>query len=235
MKRVLGVFLALVFIGTTEVVASPVGNPTEMRSGDEAGFAAGAEGSLVFDRDLESRDAEIDHLNDLYGKVSYTLEEFPLEFYGLLGTMQFEVDERNDSSYETDYGFAYGIGAKMKIWEGDEGTAVGIDAKYRRSEPDIDEAVRNGVPVNMDDVTYEDWQTALGVSHKLNEKLTPYGGIKLSDVDISSVGAFSEQESDDIFGIFAGLVYAVKEDLDVNVETQLVNETAISGSVSWWF
>lgn len=210
--------------------AAPVGNPTRLTEPQKNSVSAGYEGSIVFDRDLEKNNAELDELQDSYAKLSYIPEELPVEFYGLLGTMRLEAKQGN-AQYDTDFGFAYGFGATTQLWNNDEGTAIGLDGKYRRSKPDIDDSTFN----NNGRAKYQDWQVALGISQQIEENLTPYGGIKYNDVSITGVPGFAGQNSDHVIGLFAGLDMDASKNLSFNLEGSFITETAVSGAATWRF
>ncbi|MGE0267104.1 MAG: hypothetical protein AB7S78_01430 [Candidatus Omnitrophota bacterium] len=228
----LRVILTAIFLGwTCPVSASPVGNPAKL-SQDETRhfFTTGYEGSFVFDRDLDKNNAEVDELQDSYIRLSYVPDTHIMEVYGLLGTMRFKYNQDNPT-YDTDYGFAYGFGTRTQLWQNENGTAVGLDAKYRRSKPDLDEPA----VFTREEVKYQDWQVALGVSQKLKEHLTPYAGVRYNDVSITDVPGIPDQNSDDVIGLFTGLDIEATDNLVFNLEGGFINESAINGGVTWRF
>jgi long-subunit fatty acid transport protein len=232
MKKTIIIFASCVFLTWSyQSSAAPVGNPTNVKQVEGQNWSGDAEVTFVFDRDLDRANGELDEEREAYAKIGYIPDAYPVEFYGLLGTMSFEVNQ-GSLHYETDYGLAYGFGAKAQIWKDDDsGTAVGLDAKYRRSEPEIDESTFG----DGGDVTYQDWQIALGVSQKIENNLTPYGGIKYNDVSIKDLERFSNQNSDDVIGLFVGVDYAVSDTLALNIEGNFVNETALTGAIAMKF
>lgn len=230
MRKLMLLTVVSVFGWTFHAYALPVGGWSMLSQEEEHNFTGGYEGSFVFERELDTRNAEIDELNDSFAKFSYIPGEYPVELYGLLGVMRFEVDQ-GSAHYDTDYGFAYGFGGKTVLWQSEQNTAIGLDAKYRRSEPEIDESTFS----NRGEATYQDWQVALGVSQEIKENITPYGGIKYNDVSITDVAGFADQNSEDVIGLFAGLEVKASENLALNVEGSFVNESAITGGVAWHF
>ncbi len=231
MKKTLIFASCLLVAWVCPASAAPVGNPANVTQIEGQNWRGDAEATFVFDRDLDRANAELDEEREAYAKIGYVPDDLPVEFYGLLGTMSFEVNQ-GALHYETDYGLAYGFGAKAQLWKDDDsGTAVGIDAKYRRSEPEIDESTFG----DGGDVTYQDWQVALGVSQKIENNLTPYGGIKYNDVSIKDLERFANQNSDDVIGLFIGVDYDVSQEIALNIEGNFVNETSLTGAVAMKF
>ncbi len=224
---------AVLFLSYSAVLyAAPVGNPTKL-SGGSQGLYPGYEGGYVFDRDLDRGNDELERAQDHYAKISYVFDN-PMKVYGLVGGTKFRVTQDGDSYYRTEFGLGYGGGMKGRLWQNDQGTALGYDAKYRRSQPDVDQAVLNGSSVRMEEVTYQDWQTALGISQKMGG-VEPYVGVKYNDVDIDDTGKFPQQNSEHVIGPFAGLDIPASKDVVLNVEGHLVTETALTGGLTMRF
>lgn len=227
-------FLALtllaVFGFSGAAVAAPVGNPAQLQTDEEQTFKVGYEGEYVVERELKRGELEDGQSHAV--KMAYGVG--PGEVYGLLGATEFEVNQTANTHYNTDYGFLYGGGARAQLWNNLEGTAIGVDGRYRRSEPDVDEAMIGGTSVTRSDVTYQDWQVALGISQEIGN-VVPYGGVKYSDVDISDVSGFADAESDHVIGPFAGVTAMATENLAFNIEGHYYDETSVTGGVTWQY
>ena len=218
----------LFWFGSINVSAAPAGNPANLKLTvvDDHNFGVAFESTLVFERELERSNAELDEAQDFYTRFFYKLEEFPVELYVLAGLMRFEA-QQGGLHFDTDFGFAYGFGARSEVWSNGEGTAVGLDLQYRRSEPDIDESTF--------DATYQDWEAAVRVSQEITERVTPYAGVKYDDARISGVPGFADQNSEHVIGLFGGADFTMTDELAFNVQANIISEYALTGSIAWRF
>lgn len=231
MKRTMLTAMVILLIQGVNVSAETAGNPSDLKLTEVEDPRTGVtfESTAVFDRDLE-KGAQLDEAQNFFTRFFYKPEEFPVELYVLAGVMRFEVDQ-GVRYFETDYGFAFGFGARSDIWSNGEGTAVGLDLKYRRSEPDIDESTFG----SRQDATYQDWEVALRASRELNENLKPYAGVKYDDARISGVPGFASQNSEHVVGLFGGADISLTDELTFNVETSIISEYALTGGIEWKF
>lgn len=230
LKTLIAAFLF--WIGSISVSAAPAGNPANLKLTvvDDRNFGLAFESTLVFERELERSNAELDEAQDFYTRFFYKLEEFPVELYVLAGLMRFEV-EQGSRHFDTEYGFAYGFGARSEVWSNNDGTAVGLDLKYRRSEPDID----NSTFGPRQDATYQDWEIAVKVSQEMTDQVKPYAGIKYDDARISGVPGFAAQNGEHVIGLFGGAEFMMTDEVAFHVQANIISEYALTGSVLWRF
>ena len=159
--------------------------------------------------------------------------------------------------FEDDWDFAWGIGAKIKIFETPGGLRFLGDAQYLSYKVDGDfktggqdeeqntlENLRSFDPdatFSADSqVEIKEWQVALYVNQTFGN-FSPYAGVKYSECDIDfefkgsgqvfgnsySQKIEGDAEADDNFGIFLGTdIYVIPDQLSINIEARLIDETA---------
>ncbi len=119
-----------------------------------------------------------------------------------------------------------------------------VDGKYKVDGADLSDPSMLGVPYKAE-TEIEEWQLALTAGYKM-DKITPYGGLKYSDVSLETEVAWDdpvggpskvEQEfdSDKNFGIFAGVDIDIIKNLGVNIEGRVIDETALTVGVKYKF
>jgi hypothetical protein len=84
---VLAAALAVISGQVPAADAAPVVSPTTINRGEDSNLSAGIEGGVFFDRDLENDGAQIDEAQEAAGRISYALDDVPVEIYGLLAVV----------------------------------------------------------------------------------------------------------------------------------------------------
>lgn len=150
-----------------------------------------------------------------------------------------------------DTGLAYGAGFKVKVLGEKEGLIVGVSGDYLRYKVDgkqkydgVDFTTLSGLPYKAE-ATLDEWQIAVSAGYKM-AKLTPYGGLKYSDVSLKQELSYTDAvngnttetlktEADKNIGIFAGLDFDITKNLGINLEVRAVDETAGTIRVNYRF
>ena len=165
--------------------------------------------------------------------------------------------------FDGDYGFAWGVGAKLLFFQSPGGLRILGDTQYIEYEVEGDYKT-DGVDLAqaLAPATYEsktkvkEWQVALYVN-KTFGPFSPYLGIKYSDlrgknetdvsgyIDIDDDGildtpysfkASQKAKADDNIGAFVGTdIYVISNQLSVNIEGRFLDETAGTVGVNWKF
>lgn len=206
----------------------------------------GYQGDFVFDRKL--KDLEDAEITTNSGTIILNINK-KIDIYTLLGASSGTFKEIYDSieiEYETDMGFAWGIGAKAILFEYED-TIIGIDCKYFNTEPDLDKIKINGIgydlpsaEVTKAQIEYDEFQIALGVAQKINMFIS-YGGIKYSRATGNLIATIlgTDYESDtknkDKIGLFVGCSILPLKNVGLNIEGRFLDETAlmISGQIKF--
>lgn len=165
--------------------------------------------------------------------------------------------------FDGDYGFAWGIGAKAKIYETSSGLRFMADTQYMRYKVDGDYRI-NGIdlkdvimdldpsitdPAYNTKTTLQEWQIALYVNKTFGQ-FSPYAGMKYSDVTLKnelninftdSEGFLSKKfetkyRADKNIGVFAGTdINIISNKLKLNIEGRFIDETAVTIGMNYRF
>jgi len=160
--------------------------------------------------------------------------------------------------FEGDSDFAWGVGAKVKIFETPGGLRLMADAQYLSYEVDGDFTIDGeelGEAGGYENLYYDskteitEWQVALYVNRTFGN-WSPYAGVKYSDfqadweLDGSGLGRGTpyflklegDLEADDNLGVFLGTdIYIIPNQLSVNIEARFLDETAGTIGVNYRF
>ncbi|MDL1980949.1 MAG: hypothetical protein LWX02_05655 [Deltaproteobacteria bacterium] len=259
MKKTILVGLLMVALSLPSIGwAATVGNIAETQ-GALGKFSLGLEYDEVFDRDMDWKsgslaatalgvtvsfplplpvdsidDMEIDS-NRIFLKGTLGLHPNVDMFVKLgMASANWEAKYGEKLEFEDDWDFAWGVGAKVKIFETPGGLRFLGDAQYLRYKVDGDFKI-DGKDVDQElleelrlvdpsatfssdsETKIEEWQVALYVNQTFGN-FSPYAGVKYSDFEIDSELEGSGQlwgipyslklqgdaEADDNFGIFLG-------------------------------
>lgn len=159
------------------------------------------------------------------------------------------------AEYEGGYKFpAFGAGVKAKLFEPTEGLRLMGDAQFFYTEVDntikLDGKDWKTYDTSISSYTskskFQEFQVALYVNQTMGQ-FSPYLGIKYSDLKGSvennrtyttgSTGSGrGDVKSDSNFGIFLGTdIYAISNQLSINVEGRFLDETAGSVGINYRF
>lgn len=186
-------------------------------------------------------------VSDLTWKQKYESPDFPAE----------------RDKFDGDWGFAWGIGAKAKIYETSGGLRFMADAQYMRYKVDGDYRVNgqslSDVIMALDPeitglsydtkTSLEEWQIAFYVNKTFGQ-FSPYAGMKYSDATLrnelnvsytDSNGYLSTKyetkyRADKNIGVFAGIdINIISNKLKLNIEGRFIDETAVTIGMNYRF
>ena len=154
---------------------------------------------------------------------------------GVVSQVVFDI--QNDSIW------GVGLSGIIKEWA-DMGLKLIGDAAYRNSKMDIDDMTIDGIEYSGTGITVDngaewtEWHVALAVSKDLGI-LTPYVGVKYSDVLMSASAAYNTQntwtfddvESDSIIGVFGGITIKPMKAVSIDLQGSFLDESSVSASV----
>jgi len=212
---------------------------------------------IVSKRELASAPADVSEAeiegHNFMLKFSNNLYDV-FEPYIKIGTSTLEVDwdqHGNNIRVESETGFAWGAGAKAKLWDfQDWGVKLTLDVQYRHTDLDIDKAKIGGststAAARGENFEINEWQITLLGSKKLiipmgknDYYVVPYGGLTHSmlnaDICFTQTGTgllYSTYDASDEneFGLVAGfdiMPFYLSHYL-LNFELRLINEYAFS-------
>jgi len=198
---------------------------------------------IVFERELDLSNDNAKMEGQWYlAKASVNLIE-KIDVYGLLGTAKLKLKDWTASNYdmESDYALAWGGGVKVLLYEteeyGDGILRIGVDGNYRQYEPGIEKVEQSGTEisnVSEKEFEYREWGVGLGLSYTLDQ-LTPYVGVKYSDCETRMRLKFGNTDitkktanSKEVVGVFVGADYLFAENIALNLEGRLIDETALN-------
>lgn len=264
MKKMILVGIVISFMSFATVsLAGTVGNIAETQGG-VGKFSLGVEYDGVFDRDMDLdstsilgpgesiKDAEFESNRIL---VKGTLGLHPnLDIFVKLGAADADGEFKIGGAgfpdikveFDGDWDFAWGIGAKGKLYQSPSGIRLMADIQYLWYEVDGDidiEGIDLAIFGPYDAETeIQEWQVALYVNKTIG-MFSPYAGVKYSDMDVETdidwQGGGKDEidfEADDNFGVFLGTdFYAIPNILSFNIEGRFVDETALSVGLNWRF
>jgi hypothetical protein len=267
--KIVGVVLIVLMFAVGIVYAAPV--DTSVLSQDKNGIiwenqsgegllssmvlSVAGEASYLPERELDKVEAEASA--DFFGaKFILSL----LDKYNLYATVGSINDPKvsavlantagvvSEVLFKLDNDTILGVGLSGLIYElKDSGIKLFADAAYRGSNDLTIETMRidgkeySGTSlIDQDAAEWSEWQAALGISKDIGI-LTPYVGVKYSDVNIYTSAAYNgantwtidDAGSDNVVGVFAGLsLLPCDGKVKLDVQGSFVDETSVSGSVS---
>lgn len=251
--------LTLILTGTTILLlffsvamAGTIGNPTA--TVEQGSFRVGAEIDLT-ERDTEDDDGgeSVEAESNRYiVRGTYGISD-QINVYAKLGMADCTVDE-----FEGDNEFTYGGGLKATIY--DEGEVkIGVVAQishfssedsYEEEEADYYYTYSYSEDIEL---TWWEYEIAVGASYEGLENFVPYGGIFYSKIDGEAKSKYnyeredyygthsdsgsetSDFEESDSIGIFVGADYAVSEQFNLGAEARLIAESSFSFWASYAF
>jgi hypothetical protein len=271
MKKTILVGLLMVALSLPSIGwAATVGNIAETQ-GALGKFSLGLEYDGVFDRDMDWKsgsmsvtglgtesfpfpgdsieDIEIDS-NRVFLKGALGLHP-NVDIFVKLGTAsanwEAKYKEPGDPGekieFEGDSDFAWGVGAKVKIFETPGGLRLLGDAQYLSYKVDGDvKLAGEEIPFADSETEIEEWQVAVYVNQTFGN-FSPYAGVKYSDLemdwelDLAGILKIEgDAEADDNFGIFLGTdIYVIPNLLSINIEARFIDETAGTFGLTYRF
>ncbi|MCB1181370.1 MAG: hypothetical protein KDK55_05050 [Chlamydiia bacterium] len=173
---------------------------------DAVSFRLGFYGDYVFNRHLEldngsHKDIENTEIFTNAGYFALNMLD-RLDIFALLGTTNVFIDTNaiaftNNNALrdrrieiETSTDFSWSVGLRASIWECGC-TTLGGEFQYFRACPGITRVTVGGdssVYPNGPDLSWNEWQIGLGISHRVN-MLVPYIAVKWSSVKVGASDA----------------------------------------------
>lgn len=170
----------------------------------------------VVDRDIKNHGVDEDYkMNMLNVRVTYGLGD-RIDLYGTIGKAN--IDEFNDIDDSLED--LYGGGVKFLLFEGVNKTRVTINADANFLE--------------TSNAKYHDISGSVIISKKRGN-LTPYGGIKVSAVEIDVDNGGGDWEEEKGTGFFAGTDYFVNPNVYFTGEIHVFAENTIYAGVGYNF
>lgn len=169
----------------------------------------------VIDRDMKLKGTDEDfESNMLTTRVTYGLSD-KVDLYATIGKANIDGIGNVDDSLED----LYGGGVKFLLFEGVNKTRITINADANFME--------------TSNAKYHDISAAIIIS-KRRGNLTPYGGMKVSTVEIDQDN-IGKWEEDDSTGFFAGTDYFVNPNVYFTGEIHVFAENTIYAGVGYNF
>jgi len=211
----------------------------------------------------ETSGGGIDQGNQAHVRLSYAIFDW-LQPYVQLGASQFDLTDDaifpgfGPAHVETEFDWAFSWGGGVSgIYRSDEGWFVGYSGEFLTSGNDLDRVTHNGeVGTDIEgEVDFSEWHVAGFVGYTFDLKnvmglpseLSLYVGGRFSDMEADidediiydvSAGTFGftgESESDDNVGVFVGAAFQAGENWRFAVEGRFIDETAVTGQVTFRF
>ena len=211
--------LAVILILPATAISGPVGGLAD-HMGGQLLTATVSVGIIDRDMKLKKRDGDFES-NMLTARVTYGLSD-KVDLYATMGKANIDSIGEVDDSLED----LYGGGVKFLLFEGVNKTRVTINADANFME--------------TSNAKYHDISAAVIISKKRGN-ITPYGGVKVSRVEIDedddpSIGYVGgEWEEDDSTGFFAGGDYFVNPNVYFTGEIHVFAENTIYAGVGYNF
>ncbi|MDH3976091.1 MAG: hypothetical protein OEV42_17600 [Deltaproteobacteria bacterium] len=182
----------------------------------------------LIDRDIKMNPGGAD--NDFTSRVFAVKATYGLnnkvDLYVTLGL----ADLQDIAGFDGSLGTLAGGGVKVLIIEGANRTRLTFNGDVKRLVTDD--------TVGIDDVEadYREYSASLIISKKAGN-LTPYGGVKLSKVDIDFDGwsTFKDAEEEKSTGLFAGVDYFVNPNVYFTGEIHVFAENTLYAGVGYNF
>lgn len=230
-----------------------MGNPAEPQIIDQgfwisqdASFSVkvGYQGDRVADRKMRANGnakGRIDNMTLSFDQGVVTFGYLDrAEIYGSVGSMNGELSNRPHSDnkrreYQTHDGWTAGTGGRFLLAQWGK-TVIGIDGKIQWSNPGMKWMAVDGMSKNTGGhLHYCEWQASFAVSYTA-DWLTPYLGVKYSNVHASVNGIpaviYPHSEFKMInrnrFGFAIGCTLSPGKKFDLFAEVQMIDEQSLS-------
>ena len=240
-------------VGNTNDIQSPHGPGfLNMESSGMGYLKLGGDVEFIFDKKLDggSNTSSSKIKGNWYlGKITYNIAN-RLDVFGVLGASDVDTqwNQGSEVKVEGDTEFAWGIGAKLFVYEFPEqywNIRIAVNGEYRSTDPGVTKALVGGADVTSgtSDTKYEigEWQVGGTISKefKLSEApeifLVPYFGVRYSDSDVKAKFTYSgtvydigSAENKTKVGIQVGGDLLIGNNFSVNVEGRFIDETALT-------
>ena len=216
----------------------------------DIGVGIDADVNVVLSQDVETQgvEGELDIFTTTVGiPISVKDILFLRPFIGA-AQVDLEIDEF-DLGVESDTGLLFGVEAELNLYK-TAGIAEPLNdiqfsliGGYERSSLNVDELSLGSFslvsPLNVD-ITYRSWELGLKASKDLGI-ITPYLGIVYGESDVEyeasllGITLTETLDSKDNVGLRCGLVGEILPNVNVALNVELIDKTAIGGRVTYTF
>jgi hypothetical protein len=252
MKRSLFIFFALV-VGSN-AFALYLGNPASPDAIERGLFIAedafmtvkaGYQVDFILDKRFKyysGASARIDSFEGELNQGVITLDFLErIEAYASVGAMQATFSHRPKPGqfmreYQTNYRVTWGVGGRLIVYEWGN-SFIGLEGGYQWAYPHIKWDALNGSAFTTDaKMRYREWQAGVGFAHRI-EMFIPYIAVKYSNVkakvssirhDLELAHSHFKMRNRDHFGLVLGCTLTPDKFFDINVESRLIDEQAIT-------
>ncbi len=245
--------------------ALPIGNPSSPLLPEEGAFIAkesaitlevGYLGDWVLDRSFTFKKnftTPSDHFDDFYmmsqnGRISLNFAD-RVELHAQLGQGEIHISQMPTPTtkiqYLTNPSFIYGVfsNALIAFWGKVDLSLTAAYSAMRSSFQNIKVNGASESPIGK--LHYNEWNVSLGFSYKA-DLFSPYAGLSYSNAEIKffNVGSVSSAlsplntfaiKNKRYMGLFLGCGLEAYKALSLNIESRLVDETAITATVKLRF
>ncbi len=200
---------------------------------------------FLLDKRLKSYAGAGARVDNFYGQMNQGVFTFScmdrVEAYASVGALESTFSHRPKPGhfmreYQTNYRLTWGVGGRLIAYQWGD-SCIGLEGGFQWANPHIKWDALNGAAFTTGaTMRYREWQVGLGFSHRI-EIFIPYIAVKYSNVKIKVFSLRSDLELDhshfrmrnrDHFGLVLGCTLAACKYFDVNVESRLIDEQAIT-------
>ncbi len=212
--------LAGLLIAPPTARAQTVGAPSNPLGFNKIGLG----GQFEFDR-RDVHDTSGHHrleTSRLSVKAAYGVDQ-GIDLYLKLGAADAAVSGK---SFNGDFGASLGVGSKIQVMSFQAIPALKVNAdvqvNYLQSKDGSKELAG--------------WDlAAAGIASYTHGQLVPYGGIRVSYMNLDGAGGMTNLRLDDNIGLVAGVDIRIQPQLDLNVEGRLLDTTGLTIGVTYRF
>lgn len=250
--------MLFLFAVVTVTYAAPVRIPSNAGK-TEGVLKEFAEGKVVLGIDAQYESVDKVKMDKENGKIDFDTasgiisltydSRFALySSFGQAMDPKYKASDATDNwQYNLEDSFVWGLGANAVISD-IEGWQVFSDVNYRKlDDMDYESVVINGTTISKSslggkmDVSWEEWQIALGVA-KAFDIAKPYFGVKYLKAESSGKITYSgttydmgSAKNDNPVGVFAGIEFNPTPGISIDVQGRFIDETAITAGFSFKF
>ncbi|MFP3872845.1 MAG: hypothetical protein ACLFV1_00205 [Thiohalophilus sp.] len=222
----------------------------EQASWARARVGLGIQGNVIDNSELRASNGEVEgNIGTI--KILYSVAD-RVDLYadfGVASGMAYSAELMgSDVTFAMNDETALGAGIALALYQGDSGFGINADLKYRKIQGmDYDSVTDGSTTYSRDELTatteadYEQWHAALGLSYKLGF-MTPYAGVKFvgGDYSASATAGGTTYElgptgNDSRVGAYAGLTMLPTDRLAIDIQGRVVDEEALSASLTFMF
>ncbi|MBI3393421.1 MAG: hypothetical protein HY039_09570 [Nitrospirae bacterium] len=146
-----------------------------------------------------------------------------IDLYVKLGAADAAVSGR---SFNGDFGASLGVGSKIQVMSFQAIPALKVNADVQVNYLQSKDGSKELAGWDM---------AAAGIASYTHGQIVPYGGIRLSYVNLDGSGGMTNLRLDDNIGLVAGIDIRIQPQLDLNIEGRLIDTTGLTIGVTYRF